>query len=102
MKAICRMISLTCVLLAVMNLPVSAKPKKRGPARGLWGGQHISFNVSAKGAKVEYDCAHATIARAILLDGKGRFNVSGRQFQERGGPTRQGEQSGSPVVFSGE
>lgn len=102
MKSVGRILIVAGVVLALMNLPVSAELKKSGLARGLWGGQHISFDVSSKGAKIEYDCAHATIDRAIVLDRNGRFNISGRQFHERGGPVRQGEQAGYPVVFSGE
>jgi hypothetical protein len=102
MKRVGPILILTFVLLAFVNLPLNAKPKKRGLPIGPWGGQHISFHVSAKGAKVEYDCAHATIDRAIALDRDGRFNVSGKQFQERGGPVRQGEPPGYPVIFSGE
>jgi hypothetical protein len=79
------MLIVTCLLMALVNLPVSAELKKRGLATGLWGGQHISIDVSGKGAKIEYDCAHATIDRAIVVDGNGRFSVSGKQFQERGG-----------------
>jgi hypothetical protein len=102
MKRVGTILIVTFVLLTLVNLDVSAKPKKRGLPTGLWGGQHISFHVSAKGAKVEYDCAHATIDRAIVLDRNSRFNISGRQFQERGGPVRQGEPPGYPVIFSGE
>ena len=102
MKNLGRMISVTIALLAIVSFPVNAKLKKRVLATGVWGGQHISFEVSAKGAKVEYDCAHSTIERAIVLDGKGHFNVSGRQFPERGGPVREGEQSSYAVVFSGQ
>jgi len=90
------------MLMALVNLPSSAELKKRGLHAGRWGGQHISFDVSSKGAKIEYDCAHATIDRAIVLDPNGRFNISGRQFQERGGPVRQGAQTGYAVIFSGE
>jgi hypothetical protein len=100
MKAFGGILIVMCVLL--MNLPVSAELKKRKLATGVWGGQHISFAVSTKGVKIEFDCAHATIDRPIVLDQHGRFNVSGKQFQERGGPVRQGEQAGYPVVFSGE
>jgi hypothetical protein len=92
----------TCSFLVLVNLPVSAEQIKRGLPRGVWGGQHISFEVSINGTKVEYDCAHATIDRPIVLDQNGRFNVPGRQFQERGGPVRQGEQTGYAVTFSGE
>lgn len=96
------MLIVTCLLMASVNLPVSAELKKRGLATGRWGGQHISIDVSSKGAKIEYDCAHATIDRAIVVDANGRFSVSGKQFQERGGPVRQGEQTGFSVMFSGE
>ncbi len=102
MKSLGRILIVTCVLLGLMNLSVNAKPKKKGLATGLWGGQHISFDVSGKGAKIEYDCAHATIDRAIVLDRNGRFNISGRQFSEHGGPERQGAETGNPVTFSGE
>ena len=102
MKNLGRMISVTIVLLTIVSFPVSANLKKRTLAKGVWGGQHISFDVSAKGSKIEYDCAHATIDRTIVLDGKGHFNVSGRQFPERGGPVREGDQSSYAVVFSGE
>ncbi len=102
MKTVGKILSVMCVLMALGNLPLSAELKKRGLPTGLWAGQRISFEVSGKGAKVEYDCAHATIDRAITLDANGRFNISGKQFQERGGPVRQGEQTGYAVVFSGE
>jgi len=75
--------------------------RKKLPA-GHWGGQHISLEVLAKGGKIEYDCAHATISEPIVLDRDGRFKVSGKHFPERGGPSRQGEPAGFPVTFSGE
>lgn len=93
--------TLALVLIALVSIPVSAALKKRRLAAGLWGGQHISLEVSAKGVTVEYDCAHATIDRAIVLDVNGRFKASGRQFQEHGGPVREDEPSGYPVVFFG-
>lgn len=70
---------------------------------GQWGGQHISIDVTGRGATVEYDCAHATITRRITIDRHGRFDVSGKQFSEHGGPVRQGPESdGYPVSFKGE
>jgi hypothetical protein len=102
MKIVGRILSVTFVLLVLVNLPLSAALKKRGLPTGLWGGQHISFDVSSKGAKIEYDCAHASIDRAIVVDANGHFKVTGTQFQERGGPVRQGEQTGYAVIFSGE
>jgi len=69
---------------------------------GQWGGQHISMEVTARGADVEYDCARATIARRITIDRHGRFDVSGIQSPEHGGPVRQGQTSGYAVRFKGE
>lgn len=74
--------------------------KKALPA-GVWGGPHISFDVSAQRTVVEYDCAHATIDQKIFLDARGRFSVSGTQFQERGGPVRRGAETGFAVRFTG-
>lgn len=102
MKNLGRMIGITTVLVVIVSFPVSANLKKRTLATGVWGGQHISVEVSPKGAKIEYDCAHATIDRTIVLDGKGHFHVAGKQFPERGGPVREGDQSSYAVVFSGE
>ena len=82
---------------------MSKKPRRRALPTGTWGGQHISLEVTARGVSIEYDCAHATIDRQIALDRNGRFNVSGTQFSERGGPVRRGYESGGYAVrFAGE
>ena len=87
---------------AMVNLPIG-EVRKKGLPMGLWGGQHISMEVTAQGATIEYDCAHATISQRITLDGRGRFEVPGMQIPEHGGPVRQNEQStGSPVRFAGQ
>ena|SRR2546421_4911251 len=83
-------------------LPVGESRTKSLPL-GQWGGEHISIDVTGRGAAVEYDCAHATITRRIAIDRHGRFDVSGKQFPEHGGPVRQGSESaGYPVRFKGE
>jgi hypothetical protein len=102
MRSFEKIIRVSCILLALAGLVVSAELKKRVLPNGIWGGPHISLTVSRTGAKVEYDCAHGTIDRSIVLDQNGRFNVSGRQFPERGGPERQDGTPGYPVTFSGE
>lgn len=69
---------------------------------GVWGGEHIRFEVTATGANVEYDCAHGTVEGKILVDASGRFNVAGTHYREHGGPVREGEgSSGQPVRFTG-
>lgn len=67
------------------------KVRRRAPETltpGMWGGQHIRFEVTEDGARVEYDCAHGTVAGKIVVDAQGRFSVYGRHFEEHGGPVR--------------
>ncbi|HEV2707816.1 MAG TPA: hypothetical protein VGV59_17990 [Pyrinomonadaceae bacterium] len=72
-------------------------------ATGLWGGERVSLEVGDEGARVEYDCAHGTIDRPLVLDRRGRFNVTGTHVEERGGPVRMGEgQNAYAVRFSGQ
>src|SRR3979411_2412047 len=59
-------------------LPIGELRTKGLPV-GLWGGEHISMEVTGQGATVEYDCAHATIGQRIALDRRGRFDVPGVQ-----------------------
>src|SRR5215475_7449380 len=69
---------------------------------GLRGGEHISLEVTERGASVEYDCAHGTIDEKIVLDRRGRFNVPGTHVEEHGGPVRKDERLNHyPVRFSG-
>lgn len=82
--------------------PVSEKPRRRPLPTGTWGGQHISLEVTARTVSIEYDCAHATIEQPITLDRNGRFDVSGKQFPEHGGPVREEDEAGHPARFSGQ
>ena len=69
---------------------------------GVWGGEHIRFEVTGRGARIEYDCAHGTVEGRIVVDGRGRFGVEGTHYEERGGPVRAGEGSaGYRVRLSG-
>jgi hypothetical protein len=86
-----------------MVRPISGEVRTKGLPMGLWGGEHISMEVTEQRTTVEYDCAHATIDQRIALDRRGRFNVSGIQAPEHGGPVRRNETpDGYPVRFSGQ
>jgi hypothetical protein len=83
------------------RLPINGEVGKKGLRVGLWGGEHISMEVTARRTTIEYDCAHATIDQRIALDRRGQFDVSGKQVRE-GGPVRQNELLNSyPVQFTG-
>lgn len=65
---------------------------------GDWGGEHISLQLSERGGKLEFDCAHGTIDQRITLDRQGGFDVTGTFVEEHGGPVRQNERGRSHQV----
>lgn len=69
--------------------------------RGLWGGQHISMEVTAEGATINYDCAHGRIAEKIVPDRDGRFEAKGFHTAEHAGPVREDEDNERPAVYRG-
>ena len=69
---------------------------------GMWGGKHISIEIMERGAKIEYDCAHASIDKKIVLDKKKHFDVPGTYVEEHGGPARENDAPNSyPARFIG-
>jgi hypothetical protein len=87
----------------VGGLTIDGEARTKGLLVGLWGGEHISMQVTKQRTTVEYDCAHGTIDQRINLDRRGRFDVPGIQVAEHGGPVRQNEQlAGYPVRFAGQ
>ncbi len=69
---------------------------------GNWGGQHVRLEVTRSGAQLDFDCARATISKALVLDRDGNFDVEGFYARERPGPLREGDdQSGQPARFKG-
>jgi len=94
-----------CVLaLAAVTLGArSSGGDTKRVAPGTWGANGIAMEVTASGARIEYDCAHGTITGPLVLDADGRFAVKGRHFPEHGGPIRDGEDSdGQPVLYTGQ
>lgn len=69
---------------------------------GVWGGRHIRFEVTERGADIEYDCARGTVEGHIVVNARGRFAVEGMHYEGRGGRTRGGgERAGYRVRLSG-
>ena len=60
-------------------------------ALGVWGGPHVSMQITSTGGRVEYDCADGVIEEPIRADGTGRFAASGTHTPGHGGPIREGE-----------
>ena len=57
---------------------------------GSWGGEHITMEIAAGGATIEYDCANGTIDGFFVIDGSGRFDLTGVHVREQGGPVQDG------------
>jgi hypothetical protein len=64
---------------------------KQADLVGEWGGLHLAMSVTAKGAILEFDCAHGEIDKPMRPDARSRFAVRGTFVQEHGGPVRSGE-----------
>jgi hypothetical protein len=60
---------------------------------GVWGGEHIRFEATESGARIDLDCAHAAVEGKIYVDGAGRFGVAGTYYREHGGPVREEEEA---------
>jgi hypothetical protein len=87
----------------VGGLAIDGEARTKGLLVGLWGGEHISMQVTERRTTVEYDCARGTIDQRIALDRRGRFDVSGIHISEHGGPVRRDEKLASyPVRFVGQ
>jgi len=65
--------------------------KTEGQVTGLWGGDHISMEVTEGGASIVYDCARGSINEKIVPDRSGKFAARGFHVKGHPGPTRLGE-----------
>jgi hypothetical protein len=87
---------------ALLGFAVSAAKNTRTLPAGTWGGEHILFQVSVKGAEIEFDCARGQIAHPLRLDAHGNFVVSGTFISEHGGPVLRNEEvSATQASYSG-
>jgi hypothetical protein len=55
----------------------------------IWGGDSIEIQATAKGATVDFDCAHGTIDKPFSPDSKGHFEIAGTFTPETHGPVRE-------------
>ena len=75
---------------------------KQADLVGEWGGLHLAMSVTAKGATLEFDCAHGKVDMPMRRDARSRFALRGTYGQEHGGPVRSGEVPNSQrVLYTG-
>lgn len=96
--------SLACGLLLSFGIGcAAASPAKQETLTGSWGGAHIVLELTAEGGRVEYDCAHGTIAGPVIPDREGRFEAAGTHSAEHPGPVREEDErrEGQPARYRG-
>jgi len=80
-----------------------APPKDEGSAlTGSWGGDHAGMEITADGARLEFDCARGIIAEPIRPDAEGRFQVEGSYMPEGPGPVRKDDARRFPARYWGQ
>lgn len=68
----------------------------------VWGGNHVSMEVTPQGAALEFDCAHGNMLEPIKANVKGEFVARGTYTPERGGPvTRDNPPRDLPATYKG-
>jgi hypothetical protein len=95
---------LACAFLLAISIGcAAATPAEQEALTGSWGGPHISLELTKDGGRVEYDCAHGTIAGPVVLDREGRFEAAGTHSAEHPGPVREEDErrEGQPVRYRG-
>src|ERR1051325_6023659 len=83
------------------DLTASPTPHSGALPPGVWGGEHISLEVTASGGNLDFDCAHGAITEKIVPGHDGRFAVKGTYAAEHGGPGRGGEDSRKRATYRG-
>ena len=83
------------------NSPATGAASPNQNLSGVWGGLHVTLEVSSDSATLEFDCASGAIKDPILLDSNGHFDVLGSYNRQGPGPTRQGVKTESDARYSG-
>ena len=95
-----RLLVIVTLVVLTVSSGVSRPRKLQRLANGIWGGQHISIEVSGRSASVEY--ANGTINGPLTLDSKGQFTWHGTHNREHPGPIRMGMKPNSqPATYTG-
>ena len=81
------------------NQPSVNTANQNSDVSGLWGGPHITMEVTNAGAELDYDCAHGRITEKIVADREGKFKVKGWHVKERPGPVRLGQENEHPALY---
>lgn len=94
------------LLLACAAIPLAAygqtSASPLGPAGTIWGGEHVSLEVTSEGSILEFDCANGAITKPVQLDSQGKFKVAGTFTREHPGPVMRDGNPATPANYSGD
>jgi len=81
----------------------SQRRAARAAVTGEWGSPRAVLTLTAKGGRIEYDCAQGSLDAPVVPDANGAFQVAGQHFQGHGGPVRSEEEQpvAQPATFRG-
>lgn len=82
------------ILIAIVLLLADA------PQASRWGGDHIELQITAAGARLEFDCAHGTIDERVPAR-DGEFRLHGTFTPEAHGPVRDDGPAAAKAIYSG-
>jgi hypothetical protein len=83
------------------NSPANEAANANQNLSGVWGGLHVTLEISSDSATLEFDCASGSIKDPIVLDSNGHFDLVGSYNRQGPGPTRQGVNTDSDARYSG-
>jgi hypothetical protein len=72
-----------------------------GAAGMVWGGDHLSLEITADGAKLDFDCASGTITHPLSIDAQGKFHSRGTFTSERPGPVMRDSPGAAQATYTG-
>ena len=89
-------------MAAPMPEETAARPEGATSLEGSWGGEHVGMEITAEGARLDFDCAHGTIGEPIRPDADGRFQVEGSYVPEGPGQLRKDDAKQFPARYWGQ
>ncbi|HEY6230083.1 MAG TPA: hypothetical protein VIW64_02355 [Pyrinomonadaceae bacterium] len=81
--------------------PASGTTAANQQLSGVWGGLHVTMEISSDSVTLEFDCASGSIREPLVLDSAGHFDVGGSYNRQGPGPTREGAKTDSDARYSG-
>jgi hypothetical protein len=104
MKFRCSLFFAALMIATALTISAAALPQGRDTEApsNTWGGTHVSMQMTAEGATLQFDCAQGEIQQPIKPNASGEFRVSGTYTPQRGGPVQKDNPPRDlPAIYKG-